>query len=64
MGLLNGRLTLQGSTGRVWPLPHKPKRSRFCAWFERGMDIEVRHFPTRTAAHEWLKIRATKGTHE
>lgn len=48
------RTSFVGRYGRVWPVPTKPKRKRFCAWFERGMDIQCRHFPTRRAAADWL----------
>ena len=58
MAILNGYVTRQGHWGRVWADPKKPKRKRFVAWFERGIDIEVRHFPTRRSAHEWLDSRA------
>ena len=58
MSLLNGNLSWQGRWGRVWPDPKKSKRRRFVAWFECGMNIEVRHFPTRRAAHDWLALRA------
>lgn len=55
MGLLDGRGTRTGKYGRCWPDPKKSKRKRFCAWFERGMDIRVKNFSTRKAAHDWLR---------
>ena len=58
MVILNGNMTRQGRWGRVWPDPQKPKRKRFVAWFERGLTIEVKHFPTRRSAHDWLELRA------
>lgn len=46
-----------GPFGRVWADAYKSKRKRFCAWFERGRDIEVKYFPTRHAAEQWLRER-------
>lgn len=48
-------VTTEKPYGRVWTDPNKPKRKRFCAWFHRGIDIRVKHFPTRRAAHDWLR---------
>jgi DNA primase catalytic subunit len=48
-------MTRERPYGRVWPEPKQTKRKRFCAWFERGMDIRVKHFKTRRAAHDWLR---------
>lgn len=57
MGMLDGFVSLSRPYGRVWPVAKKTKRKRFCAWFERGRSIEVRYFPTRKSAHDWLEAK-------
>lgn len=54
MSILSGNTDRVGAYGRIWPAPSRPKRKRFVAWFERGMDIRVKNFPTRRAAEIWL----------
>lgn len=53
--------TWLGGYNRVWANPNKPPRKRFVGWFKEGRNIDVRYFPTRKAAIEWVQTKMKGG---
>lgn len=52
--MIGRHVTFVGSYGIIYPSPSAKKRKRFVANFDDGMNLQVKRFPTRRAAVNWL----------